>query len=74
VHREDVRVPEPGGDPDLLGEPLGAERRTQLGAEHLEGDRAVVPEVVGQIDRRHSASADLTLEAVLVGQGGGEGT
>ena len=36
---------EPGRDPDLAGEALGAEAGGELGAEHLDGDLAVVLEV-----------------------------
>ena len=43
---DDVGVLELGGEPDFPKEPLGAEHRGQLGAEHLEGDVAVVLEVV----------------------------
>jgi hypothetical protein len=42
-----VRVLQGGCELDLAQEALGAEHGTQLGVEHLEGDRAVVLEVVG---------------------------
>ena len=57
-----------GGELDLAQEPLGAERRGELGMEHLEGDRAVVLEVLGQVDRRHAAAAELALERVAIGE------
>ena len=41
----------------------------ELGAQDLERDRAVVPEVVGEVDRGHAAASELALEAVAVGQG-----
>ena len=59
-----------GGGPDLGQEPLGAEHGGELGLQHLERDLAVVPEVVGEIDGRHAALAELALDLVLVGQGG----
>ena len=59
---------QPGGEPDLALEALGAERRGQLGMEHLERDRTVVPEVAGEIDRGHAAAAELALEHVAGGQ------
>src|SRR6185436_7167495 len=59
-------------DPDLLQEPLRSEGSEQLAAEHLERDRPVVPEIVRQPHRRHSAPAELALDPVAVGQGGGE--
>ena len=70
VNREDVRVVEPGGEPDLPDEPLGAQRVRQLGMENLQGDGAVVPEIAGQVDGGHAAAAELALEHVAVGQGG----
>ena len=39
---------QPGGEADLALEALGAERGGQLGVEHLERDRPVVPEVAGR--------------------------
>jgi hypothetical protein len=38
------------------------------GVEHLERDRLVVPEVLGELDRRHAAAAKLRLESVALGQ------
>ena len=59
---------QPRGEADLALEPVGPERGGQLGVEHLEGDRPVVPEVLGQEDRGHAAAAELALERVAVGQ------
>jgi hypothetical protein len=70
VNREDVRVVEPGGEPDLPDKPLGAQRVRQLGMEDLQGDGAVVPDIAGQVDGGHAAAAELALEHVAVGQGG----
>jgi hypothetical protein len=39
--------------------------------EHLDGDIAIVPEIVGTKDRRHPAGTKLTLDAVAIGQRGG---
>ena len=47
----------------------GPRRGGELGEEHLEGDRAVVPEVVGQVDHGHPAAPELALEGVAVRQG-----
>jgi hypothetical protein len=41
----------------------------QLGMEDLQGDGAVVPEIAGEIDRGHAATAELALEQAAVGQG-----
>ena len=66
---EDVRVLEPGGEPNLGEEPLGAERPSELGVQDLEGDGAVVAEVVRAADCRHAAAAELGVEAVAAGEG-----
>ena len=70
--REDVRVLERRGGPDLEHEPVGAEHGGELGPQHLDRHLAVVLQVVGQIDRGHAALAELALEPVAVGEGGGE--
>ena len=70
--RQDVRVLEIGGDLDLAQEPLGADDRRQFRPEHLDGDVAVVLEVLRQVDGGHAARAELALEAVAVGEGFGE--
>ena len=57
---------EPGGEPDLALEAVGAEGGGELGVQHLQRDRAVVPEVVGQVDGRHAAAAELALDRVAV--------
>ena len=59
---------EPGGELDLALEPLGAEGGGELGVEHLERDRPVVPEVAREIDRGHAPAAELALERVAVAQ------
>jgi hypothetical protein len=61
---------EVGGELDLGQEALGADAGGGLGPEHLEGDAAVVAYVLGQVDGRHAAGADLAVEAVAVRQGG----
>jgi len=66
-------MPEPGGDPDLLEEPLRAERGGELGAQDLEGDGTIVAEIVCQVDRGHAAASELALDAVAIGQGGRPG-
>ena len=64
---------EPGRDADLAQEPLGAEHRAELGVEHLDRHLAVVPDVVGQVDRGHPAAAELALERIAAGQLGSQG-
>ena len=65
---QDVRVLEVGGGLDLGQEALGADDGGEFGAEDLDGDGAIVLEVVGQVDRGHAALAELALDAVAVGQ------
>ena len=55
-----------GGEADLALKALGAERGGELGVEHLEGDRPVVLEVVGQEDRGHAPAPELALERIAV--------
>ena len=50
--------------------PLGAEHGGKLGAQDLEGDLALVLEILGQVDGGHAALAQLALDAVAVGEGG----
>ena len=67
-HGEDVRVLESGGEADLALEPVGPERGGQLGVEHLERDRAVVLEVLGQEHGGHPPAPELALERVARAQ------
>ena len=59
----------PARDFDLLEKPLRTERRGELGLQHLDGDLAMVLQVLGEIDRRHSPAAKLALDRVAVGEG-----
>ena len=67
-HREDVGMLEPGGEVDLAEEALGAQGGGELGVEHLDRDRPVVPEVAGEPDGGHAPAAELALERVAVPQ------
>ena len=60
------------GDPDLPEESLRAERGGELGAQDLEGDGPIVPEIVSEIDGGHAAASELALDAIAIGQGGRE--
>jgi hypothetical protein len=68
VDRKDVRVLEPGCQLDLTLEAFGTQRGRQLGMEHLQGDRTLVANVLGQIDRSHAATAELALDPVSIRQ------
>ena len=59
---------EVGGGLDLAQEALGADDGGEFGAEDLDGDGAIVLEVVREVDRGHAALAELALDAVAVGQ------
>ena len=68
VEGQDMRVMEARGDLDLAQESRGSHVRGQFGAEHLQGDRAIVLEVVGEIDHGHPALAQLPLEPIAGGE------
>jgi hypothetical protein len=59
-----VRVGEARGDVDIPQEPRATERGRELGSQHLDGDLPVVPQVLGQIDRRHATPAELAHQRV----------
>ena len=59
---------EAGGELDLAEKALGPERGGELGVEHLDGDRAVVLEVAGELDGGHAPATELALERVAVPQ------
>ena len=61
------------GDADLIQEPVGAEDGGEFGAQHLERHVAVVLEVAGEVDGGHPAGAEFALDAVAIGERGGEG-
>ena len=63
---------QPGRYPDLTLEPLGAEGGGHLGVQHLDRHRPIVLAVPGEVDRRHPAAAKHALDAVAIGQGGGD--
>ena len=63
---------QPRRDVDLAEESVAAEGSGQLGPKHLDRDLAVVPDVLGQVDGRHAAAAELPLEHVAIPQSVGE--
>ena len=66
VHRDDVRVAEPG-DGTRLGEETAADRLVggELGMDRLDGDPAVERGVGGEEDDAHAAATQLPLESIL---------
>ena len=71
-NRQDVRVREARGEVDLPDESLGADDGIEVEAQDLEGDGAVVLEVVGQKDSCHAALTEFAVEAVAVTEGCGK--
>jgi hypothetical protein len=72
VHREDVRVLEPGRDPDLAHETPGTHRRGDVVVQHLHSDHPVVLPIAGQVHRRHAPATELPLDHVAGAEGGAE--
>jgi hypothetical protein len=68
VQRKDVRVLQLGRDGDLALEARSTDRRRETVTQHLEGDLAVVAQVVREVHRRHAARAELALDAVSCGE------
>jgi hypothetical protein len=54
---------------DLGQKALGSDDGGQLGLQDLEGDLALVLEVLGQVNRSHPALTDLAIDAVAAFQG-----
>ena len=54
---------------DLAEKAIGAECGAEVGVEDLDGDVAVMPEVMGEEDGGHAAGADLAVDAIAVAEG-----
>ena len=67
VEWEDVRMTETGGGLDLAQEPFWAERSGDLWLEDFDGDLPMMLEVLGQVDRGHSAATELALDGIAIG-------
>src|SRR5512146_3009569 len=59
-----MRMLQPSGEFDLPMKSVGAERGCQIRMEHLQRHRAIVLQVVGEVDRGHPAATQLALDAV----------
>ncbi len=68
--RNDVRVLERRGDPDLLEEPLCPDGCRELLTEHLYRDPAVMPQVSREVHSGHATASNLALELVAPRQCG----
>jgi hypothetical protein len=67
--RQNVRVLQACRGLDLDHKPLGAEHGGELRFQNFDGDLAIVLDIVRDIHGRHSACAELSLEAVAIGKG-----
>src|SRR5688500_6383282 len=67
-----MRMLQPGRRPDLAQEAIATERGAEVRMEDLDGDLALVAKIVREVDRRHAALAELPLDVIAVGEGGGE--
>ena len=72
MDRKDVRVLKASGELDFPEESLRAQGSCELGMEDLQCDGTVVAEVLGQVNDCHAASAELSVDAVAVGECGRE--
>jgi hypothetical protein len=68
--RDDVRVPEAGGELDLTPESLSAGGARQLWREDLHYDLSSERGLLGREDARHPATAEFPLDAVCTAEGG----
>jgi hypothetical protein len=57
-----------GGDLDFQQKPLNPDRVGNLGTENLDGDGAVLLEILGEEDCGHPAAAELALDRVSIGE------
>ena len=53
---------------DFPEEPFGSEHVRQLGPQHLDGHLTAVPEIVRQVNDRHSAAAESAFHTIAAGQ------
>ena len=64
---------ESGSYTDFMQEALWAKGGREFRAEYLERDRSLMTKVMREVDRRHPASAELTLDSIAIGKGGFKG-
>jgi hypothetical protein len=61
---QQIRMLQVGRDLDLREEALDTKHRSKLRVEHFQSDTAIVSDVAREIDGRHAAAADLTLDGI----------
>src|SRR5436190_23332868 len=57
-------MPKSRRDLDLTKKSLATQRRREFGSNHFDGDRPRMLEILGEIDPRHSPTAELTLDSI----------
>ena len=57
-----------GRDLDLAEEPVGTERRAELGPKHLQSYPAAMLQIFGEVDGSHAAATELALDPVATAQ------
>jgi hypothetical protein len=57
------------GEVDLPLKPLGSVRSGFVGQENLERNRAVVTEILSEVDHGHPAAPDLPEDGIAIGEG-----
>jgi hypothetical protein len=62
---KDVWMLQVGDRPDLVDEAIGADGGDDLSLYDLQGDLAIVAEVVREVNRRHASRTQLALDAVV---------
>ena len=70
--RQNVRVLQARGGLDLAQKAPTAERRAQVGVQHLDGHITIVLEIVREVHGGHATGAEFAVDAVAVGQRSGE--
>ena len=60
------------GGADLSQEPFAAERRAQVGVQHLNGHIAIVLEVVRELHGGHTAGTELAVDAIATAKDGAQ--
>ena len=66
--RQDVRVLQLGRGANLAQKAFDAERFTEVGVQHFDGDVALVLEIVREVDGGHTSGTELALDAIAVGK------
>jgi hypothetical protein len=66
--RENVRMLQSRGGPNLTQEPFDAEGLAQARMQHLDRHVTIVPDIVCEIHGRHATRTDLALNAIAVGE------